>query len=70
MVALGGGAELVFALATPDAVDTTCAEWAERGLDILQSPGNMDFGRTFVALDPDGHRLRVYCLDEAAVAQP
>ena len=68
--AAGGGAELVFALETPDVVDTTHAEWAERGLNILQAPGNMDFGRTFVALDPDGHRLRVYCLDEAAVTQP
>jgi hypothetical protein len=22
----------------------------------------MDFGRTFVAIDPDGHRIRVYKL--------
>jgi len=21
----------------------------------------MDFGRTFLAADPDGHRLRVFC---------
>ena len=64
----GGGAELVFALETPDAVDATHAEWAKRGLNILQAPGDMDFGRTFVALDPDNHRLRVYCLNEAAVS--
>jgi catechol 2,3-dioxygenase-like lactoylglutathione lyase family enzyme len=25
-----------------------------------QSPTELDFGRTFVALDPDGHRLRVF----------
>ncbi len=65
--AAGGGAELVLAVATPEAVDATHADWAGRGLGILQAPADMDFGRTFVALDPDNHRLRVYCPDEAAV---
>jgi hypothetical protein len=27
---------------------------------ILQPPTEMDFGRTFTAADPDGHRLRVF----------
>ena len=27
---------------------------------ILQEPVQMDFGHTFVASDPDGHRLRVF----------
>ena len=67
--AAGGGAEIVFALDTPAGVDATHAEWAGRGLQFLQGPTDMDFGRSFVALDPDNHRLRVYCLDEAAVAQ-
>ncbi|MES0038007.1 VOC family protein [Mesorhizobium sp. M0046] len=58
--AAGGGAEIVFALDTPDAVDATHTEWAGRGLKILQTPTDVDFGRTFVALDPDNHRLRVY----------
>ena len=30
------------------------------GLPIVQKPTAMDFGHTFVALDPDGHRLRVF----------
>jgi hypothetical protein len=32
----------------------------------------MDFGRTFVALDPDGHRLRVFAPapQEQAAQQP
>ena len=55
--AAGGGGELAFTAADVDAVH---AEWAERGLPILQAPTEMDFGRTFVALDPDGHRLRVF----------
>ncbi|TIT00580.1 VOC family protein [Mesorhizobium sp.] len=62
--AAGGGAEIVFALDTPNAVDATYANWAERGLEILQTPTDMDFGRTFVALDPDKHRLRVYWLQQ------
>ncbi|PWK70682.1 VOC family protein [Aminobacter sp. AP02] len=68
--AAGGGAEIVFALDTPMAVDVTHAEWTRRGLRILQAPKDMEFGRSFVALDPDNHRLRVYCLDEAAAARP
>ncbi|HEX4767768.1 MAG TPA: VOC family protein [Lichenihabitans sp.] len=56
----GGGAEIGFTVVNPAAVDTTYADWAGRGLDILQTPVDMDFGRTFVALDPDGHRLRVF----------
>lgn len=61
----GGGAELVLAQTTPAQVDAMHRDWTVRGLPILQSPRDMDFGRTFVALDPDGHRLRVYCAAEA-----
>ncbi|SDA93029.1 VOC family protein [Mesorhizobium qingshengii] len=66
--AAGGGAEIVFAVNTPDAVDAAHADWAGRGLKILQTPTNLDFGRTFVALDPDNHRLRVYWLSDGAQA--
>jgi predicted enzyme related to lactoylglutathione lyase len=66
--AAGGGAEIVFALDTLDAVDATHADWAGRGLKILQAPTDMDFGRTFVALDPDNHRLRVYWLSDGEQA--
>ena len=58
--AAGGGAELVFALDRPDAVDAAHNDWAGRGLTILQTPTDMDFGRTFTGADPDGHRLRVF----------
>lgn len=56
----GGGAELAFAVGSDEAVDACHAEWSERGLVILQAPVRMDFGYTFLALDPDGHRLRVF----------
>ncbi|WP_277425783.1 hypothetical protein [Lysobacter enzymogenes] len=36
------------------------ADWRGRGWPIVQAPVELDFGRTFVALDPDGHRLRVF----------
>jgi catechol 2,3-dioxygenase-like lactoylglutathione lyase family enzyme len=55
-----GAGELAFALADNTAVDRTFAAWRSRGLPIAQDPTDLDFGHTFVALDPDGHRLRVF----------
>ena len=43
-----------------DFVDKVVPELQARGLTIAQPPTDMEFGRTFTALDPDGHRLRVY----------
>ena len=56
-VAAGGGTEVAF---TAENIDAVHEDWAARGLPILQPPTDLDFGRTFVALDPDGHRLRVF----------
>ena len=55
-----GSSEVAFTVADDAAVDATFADWKQRGLKIAQTPTAMDFGRTFVALDPDGHRLRVF----------
>jgi catechol 2,3-dioxygenase-like lactoylglutathione lyase family enzyme len=55
--ATGGATEICFVDAD---VDAAHADWHARGLAIAQPPTDMDFGRTFVALDPDGHRLRVF----------
>lgn len=57
---IGGGSELGFPVAGAEAVDDTFHAWAARGLTILQEPTELDFGRTFVAADQDGHRLRVF----------
>ncbi|MGV8892699.1 MAG: VOC family protein [Burkholderiaceae bacterium] len=59
-IATGGGSELVFAVASNDMVNAMHTEWCSRELAIAQAPTHMDFGYTFVAIDPDGHRLRVY----------
>ncbi len=55
-----GSTEIAFTLADRPAVDAMHADWSRRGLTIVQAPTDLDFGRTFVALDPDGHRLRVF----------
>jgi catechol 2,3-dioxygenase-like lactoylglutathione lyase family enzyme len=58
--AAGGGGELAIAVADTETVHALYADWSGRGLPILQEPTDLDFGRTFVAADPDGHRLRVF----------
>ena len=49
------------AVASAKEVETLYADWKRKGAAILQEPVTMDFGRTFLAADPDGHRLRVFC---------
>lgn len=58
--AAAGAAELAFTVADGDALRAAYADWRRRGLEILQPPTVMDFGETFAARDPDGHRLRVF----------
>jgi len=53
----GQAGEVCFAVPDTDAVH---ADWKARAFTIVQPPTTMGFGRTFVALDPDGHRLRVF----------
>jgi len=58
----GGGCEIAISVADNDAVEALHTEWSQRGLTILQPPTDLDFGHTFVALDPDAHRIRVLAL--------
>lgn len=55
-----GSSEIVFSCDTDEEVDAVHMRWAQNGIHILQAPETMDFGRTFTAADPDGHRVRVY----------
>jgi catechol 2,3-dioxygenase-like lactoylglutathione lyase family enzyme len=55
-----GGGEIAFPVADAGEVDAICARWRAQGVRIAQAPISMDFGYTFVALDPDGQRLRVF----------
>ena len=56
----GASSEIAVAVENDRDVDRLHGVWKERGLAIAQAPVAMDFGRTFVALDPDGHRVRVF----------
>jgi catechol 2,3-dioxygenase-like lactoylglutathione lyase family enzyme len=58
--ARGGGAEIAFVAKDKAEVDARCAAWGAQGLTIALKPTKLDFGYAFVALDPDGHRLRVF----------
>ena len=63
-VAPGGGgrpgaSEISFDVADVPALEQIYSDWNARGLPILTEPVEMPFGHTFVASDPDGHRIRV-----------
>ena len=55
------GGELAFTLANTKQVDELFLEWKQKGITIFE-PINLPFGYTFIALDPDGNRLRIAAL--------
>jgi catechol 2,3-dioxygenase-like lactoylglutathione lyase family enzyme len=61
--AMPGALEICFPV---DDVDALYESWGKKHVTIAQKPTDMDFGRTFVVLDPDGHRIRVFKLFEEA----
>ncbi|OBU69015.1 drug:proton antiporter [Stenotrophomonas maltophilia] len=67
--AQAGAAELAMVVASPDAVQQMHEAWRTLGVQILQPPVMLEFGHTFVGVDPDGHRLRVYSRAEGLVAR-
>lgn len=58
--AAGARSELGLALGDAAMVATAWDKWRARGVPIAQPLTELDFGPTFVALDPDRHRLRVF----------
>jgi predicted lactoylglutathione lyase len=58
--ATAGAAEIAFTADSRETVQKLHADWKAKGLPMLQPPTQMDFGFTFTAADPDGHRLRVF----------
>jgi predicted enzyme related to lactoylglutathione lyase len=56
-----GGSEISVTEETADAVRARHEQWVSLGVNIVQPPTTLDFGTTFTALDPDGHRVRVFC---------
>lgn len=51
--------EVGYLVETETLVDATYQRWQALGITIEQPLARAVFGLTFVALDPDGHRLRV-----------
>lgn len=59
-----GAIELALPKATVHEVDTIYKQWQslqQKGLVFLSAPQQMEFGYNFIATDPDGHRIRVFC---------
>ena len=56
----GGGAEIGFPVASDAEVLALRDAWSAIGAAVIQEPTHLDFGFTFVATDPDGHRLRAF----------
>ncbi|OSN08506.1 VOC family protein [Lonsdalea iberica] len=55
----GNRTEISFMVENIQVVDELYQRWMTLGVQIEQEPKQAVFGKTFVALDPDGHRLRV-----------
>lgn len=58
----GGPSELGWSVDKDQKVNGMYVAWCRPGIPILQAPVDQDFGRTFAAHDPDGHRLRILAL--------
>jgi catechol 2,3-dioxygenase-like lactoylglutathione lyase family enzyme len=63
-----GGGELSLSDVDRDTVDRLYAEWTALGVPMALEPTDLDFGYTFVATDPDGHRLRVCATDTTGLS--
>ncbi len=63
-----GGFELCLSDISAEKVDILYKEWTDKNIPIEMEPTHLDFGYTFVALDPDGHRLRVCATDTTTVS--
>lgn len=55
----GHRSELAFQVGTETIIKDLHARWSALGVPIEQDLHIAAFGLTFVALDPDGHRIRV-----------
>jgi len=56
----GGGTEVCFKVPDEKALNGLFEQWKAKGARFAQPPTRLVFGMTFVAMDPDGHRLRVF----------
>lgn len=60
----GNRSEIAFMVPDEQAVRALHREWVASGVTIEREPYTDVFGLTFVALDPDGHRIRACTPDK------
>lgn len=63
-----GGSELSLSDVDRETVDQLYAAWTAADVPIALAPTELAFGYTFVATDPDGHRLRVCATDTTGLS--
>lgn len=56
----GGGTELSLMVEGSTTLRKLYKQWETGGVKFLQAPIELVFGLTFVAIDPDKHRIRVF----------
>lgn len=56
----GGGTELSLMVDNLKVLHHLYEQWERKGVKFAQVPVELVFGVTFVAIDPDGHRIRVF----------
>jgi predicted enzyme related to lactoylglutathione lyase len=61
-----GSGELAFTCDTNEAVDALFVAWQKKEISMVHPPILLPYGYTFLALDPDGNRLRVVSLRTGA----
>ncbi|WP_191601492.1 VOC family protein [Marinomonas algicola] len=60
-----GAMEVVLEVSNVITLQINHTKWRELGVNIIQEPIELDFGTSFTAEDPDGHRLRVFCYEKS-----
>ncbi|MUI54381.1 VOC family protein [Aliivibrio fischeri] len=56
----GGGTELSIPVSDKTTFDNLYNDWKEKGIHFEQEPESSVFGFNLVAIDPDGHRIRIF----------
>ncbi|MDN3682084.1 VOC family protein [Vibrio tapetis subsp. quintayensis] len=56
----GGGTELSIPVTDKDELDSLFDKWSQQGVEFAQEREESVYGINFVAIDPDGHRIRIF----------
>ncbi|MFU2059870.1 VOC family protein [Avibacterium volantium] len=62
-----GGFELCLSDISKDEVNNIYRDFQARNIPMALPPTELEFGYTFVALDPDGHRIRLCATDTSGI---